>query len=205
MPQVGTPGTATSDLSRVQEASRKFDYTYKNSKRFILDIVKDVLCNTSQFGLPDSRVFATVKNGEQVKQLLSLPHADLKAFVLADLNLAGQNANRLVDRNTWLQLSQPIQQYIEGSLQLSQLLGNPQLSQLIAIRGLSTATEIMRQLLEAYDIRSIDKILLPMDNLMGMLGANINGPQNPKSLGPGNSGSQNSIPPSGMGNSPQAS
>jgi hypothetical protein len=191
MPQVGTPGTATSDLSRVQESSRKYDYTYKNSKNFCLEMVKDGLCNMSQFGVPDARIFQTVVNGPQVQQLLQMPHDDLKAIVLNDLGLAGQNANRLIDRNTWIQLAQPIQQYIEGSLQLAQLLGNPQLSMLIAMRGLGAATEVMRQLLEAFDVRSIDKILIPLQGLYG--------PQNLLPSGTGNPGSQNPVPPAGMG------
>jgi hypothetical protein len=167
MPQVGTPGTATSDLSRVQEAARKFDYTFKNSKRFVLEVVKDVLCNVSQFNAPNQRIYSVVTNGEAVKQLLSLPHDELKTVVLNDLGLAGQNANRLIDRNTWMQLAAPVQQYISGMLDLSNLLGNPQLSQLIAMRGIVAATEIMRQLLEAFDIRSIDKILVPLAGFGG--------------------------------------
>lgn len=195
MPQVGTPGTATSDLSRVQEASRKFDYTYKNSKRFCLEVIKDILCNVSQFGVPDNRVFSTVSRGAEVQQLLSMPADDLKGIVLNDLGLAGQNANRLIDRNTWIQLAQPIQQYIEGSLQLAQLLGNQQLMQLIALRGLTAASEVMRQLLEAFDVRSIDKILIPMGQIYG--------PQNAGLIGPGNSGLAGSVSPPGVGSPPQ--
>lgn len=169
MPQVGTPGTATSDLSRVQEASRKFDYTFKNSKRFLLDVAKDMLCSVSQFGPPNPRIFGVVKNGQEVQQLLSLPNEELKTIVLSDLGLAGQNSNRLLDRNTWTQLAQIISQYETGALQLTQLLGSPQLTQLVAMQGLVAATEIMRQILEAYDVRGIDKILLPMGDMLGKM------------------------------------
>jgi hypothetical protein len=34
MPQVGTPGTATSDLARIQEGNKKHDYSYRNLKSF---------------------------------------------------------------------------------------------------------------------------------------------------------------------------
>src|SRR5882724_920148 len=45
MPQAGTPGTATSALSQVQESQKKFDFYYSNIKEFVSGLYFDVFSN----------------------------------------------------------------------------------------------------------------------------------------------------------------
>jgi hypothetical protein len=70
MPQAGTPGTATSDMSRLQEGNRKWDYSYKSYKRFITEISRDVIYNSMQFGTRNIEIFANIPNGSAVQQFI---------------------------------------------------------------------------------------------------------------------------------------
>lgn len=193
MPQVGTPGTATGDLSRVQEANRKYDYTHGKSKRFLLCNARNALLEAAQFGFRDASMFSFIPNGDMVQQMLTMPADNIKQIIFSGLDLAGQNSNKLIDRNTWTQLAGITQQYYQGMIQLAMMMGNQQLVGMIGMKALVAATEVYKQILEAYDVRSIDKIALT--NL-------INGLTNVQPNGIPGSGSPLIGPPQGMGGNP---
>jgi len=192
MPQVGTPGTATGDLSRVQEANRKYDYQHLHSKKFLIQCIGDALLETAQFGVRDAGMFSYIPNGMALQQMLTMPADQIKQVILAELTIAGQNSNRLIDRNTWTQLAGITQQYYTGLIQIAQLMGNPQLTQQIAMKAMAASTEVYKQILEAYDVRSIDKITFGNNLMMP------NGPQNIQSVGPANQGNSIAGPLPGM-------
>lgn len=185
MPQAGTPGTASSDLTRVEEGNRKFDYTYQlHSRPFLVDCIKDVLCNVAQYGVKDKRVFKTVTMGPVVEHLLTgLQPDELKLFVLNDLDIAGKSKNKLVDRNTWIQYGQAVNTFYQNMIMLAQQTKNGAIMQMMSQQALIAGTEVMKQLSEAFDIRSIDKIIPPQ--LLAMLMQNSNGPNNAGLLGSG--------------------
>lgn len=161
-PQVGTPDTATGSLSKVQEANRKFDYTFKNSKLFALNCAKRAIQNSIQFGVSSPRIFSVAQpeNVPVITQLFKAPDLEMWNYdILDNMSLAGQNANRLVDRNTWTQLAGISQQYFTSMFQIAQFTGNQQLMQALAAKSFEAATEIYRQILEAYDVRQLQKIL----------------------------------------------
>jgi hypothetical protein len=200
MPQVGTPGTATGDMTRVQEFNRKFDYTFKNSKRFTLNIVKNLLCAQSQFGFRNRTYFDTLgQNGGRVMELLSLPADQIRSELVFSLNLVGQNQNRLLDRQNYTQYSQMLTQYYTQMYTLAQQT-MPQLLPIIAAKAFQAATEAMKQISEGFDIRGTDRFLLPdqlIQSLMQMT-AGQNGSQQPGLIGAGSQGSQNSSQTSGV-------
>lgn len=159
LPAAGTPDTATGSLSKVQESARKFDYTYRHSKKFILDITSDLILIANQYGVRDRRMFDMIPQGQIVEQLLMNPDQDLlKLMILDNMKLAGANSNKMVDRNTWTQLAGISQQYFSGMFQLAPAFG-PQISQQMAVKAMMAATEIMKQIYESFDVRSIDKLL----------------------------------------------
>jgi hypothetical protein len=160
MPQVGTPGTATDALTRLQEGSKKFDFAYKNSKRLFNKIIMKTALNIQQFGPRDLQYFMQSDGGDMVQHVLSMPPQWLSDGLLLQLTSVGQQQNKIVDRQNWVTLAPMIQQYVTGMLQLAQESGNQQLGQAIAMRGLQGGTEIMKQILESYDIRNVDKIIL---------------------------------------------
>jgi hypothetical protein len=162
MPQQGTPGTATSDLARVKEGKRKSDYTFGNIKSFVDAILNDTLLQLAQFGPSSMYYFDNIAGGALVRQFLSSPPELIKRSLLVEIAAAGERDNDIVDRQNWMQVSQMLQQYYVGMIQLAQTLGSPQIMQQVAIKSLSASTSAMKQILESYDnIKNVDSIIIP--------------------------------------------
>lgn len=179
MPQVGTPGTATGDLARIQEGNKKFDYSMDNIREWIGDLTMDVICNIKQFGPRHPDYFTNAEGGQEVAKLMALDIQTLKSGIIFEVKAAQQQANRLLDRNNWQQIGALVNQYYVAMIQLATQSQRPDLVQLILSKGLVAATETMRQVLESFDVRSISKILVPeVEELLGLTNGqpNQNGP-----------------------------
>lgn len=187
MPQVGTPGTATSDLARIQEGNKKFDYIYQNISGFINDLITDAACSIQQFGPRNIEYYDRAEGGNLVKQFFSLPESSIRDGVVLEFARAGQQKNDILDRQNWTQIAGLLTQYFTGVIQLSQLMGNQQLTQMIAQKGITSATEAMLQILESFNIRNIDRVILK-ELLVGAME---------------NGGGSNSIPSPGGNSVPQ--
>ena len=156
----GTPGTATGDLARLQEGNKKFDYVFSNIKGFIDELIMDTAVNIQQFGPRELQYWETVEGGRLARMFFEMPPDLIRHGLLIELNVVGQQRNSIVDRQNWVQIATLLQQYYTGSIQLAQLLGDQELIQFIGKKGILAATEAMRQILESYDIRNIDRIVL---------------------------------------------
>ncbi len=197
MPQAGTPGTATSDLARIQEGNKKFDYVYQNISGFVNTLITDVACSMQQFGPRNIEYYNRAENGAMVREFFTLPPSSIRDGLVIELGRAGTQRNELLERQNWIQMAGIMQQYFTGSLQLAQVTGNQQLMQAIAMQGLQSATEAMEQILESFNIRNVDKITLR--KLLQSLG-NQNGGSAP--VGPSGGGNPGLIQPGtsqGMG------
>jgi hypothetical protein len=159
MPQQGTPGTATSDITRLQEGKAKSDFALKSYRKFLGSIVTDVLCVTKDYSVKSVQFLDTMENGDLVKQLLSLPTELFRKSLLYDINPVSQINNKALDRQNWQQVAQLLQQYYTAEMQIVEMTRDPQLMQLLVQKILIGGTEAMKQLLETYDIRNIDRIL----------------------------------------------
>jgi hypothetical protein len=191
MPQVGTPGTATGDLARIQEGNKKFDYSMDNIREWLGDLTMDVICNIKQFGPRHPDYFTSAEGGQEVARLLSLDIQTLKSGIIFEVKAAQQQANRLLDRNNWQQISALVNQYYVAMIQLASQSGRSDMVQLILSKGLVAATETMKQVLESFDVRSINRILVPeIEELLGLANgqpqqAGPNGLPNPSgNIGP---------------------
>jgi hypothetical protein len=160
MPQVGTPGTATSDMARIQEGTKKYDFIYSNFKTFTTDIITDVACTIQQFGPHRVEYYDLVENGQYVKQFYDMPELDIRNGLLISLKAAGQNQNKVLDRQNAQQIAQYTQQYYTGLLQLAQFTQNPKVIALIVTKGMSASTEVFRQILDGFDMRNIDRVVV---------------------------------------------
>lgn len=191
MPQVGTPGTATSDLARIKEGNKKFDFVYANFKEFTNEIIRDTAANIHQFGARRISYFDYAENGQLVKAFFEMPEEEIHKGLLISLRAAGEQQNDIVDRQDWGQIAVLLQQYYQGLVQLAMPLGDPMLLQTIFTRGLGAATEAMRQILETYkNVRNIDRIIVKELEVLG------NGSQ-PSGIQPGGAAI-----PGGLGQNP---
>lgn len=160
MPQQGTPGTATSDIARIQEGKQKFDFVFGNMRRLLTDLVQDVIINTAQFGTRTSTYFDIVEGGQLVRAVLSQPVQLLRDGLMFEIVAAGQQRNRVLDRQNWQQIAAILTQYYTGILQLAQLYGDPVVIHAITAKGMLAVTEALKQILESYDIRNVDRIIV---------------------------------------------
>lgn len=199
MPQVGTPGTATDTVARLKEGSHKYDFTYMQLREFGNELILDTVCNTMQFGHRDTRYFDFIPEGQVIRSLYNLPVDLVRSGIVLDIQIVGQNNNKILDRQNWTQISGMTQQYYQSMIQVAAMIPqatqmqNPLLMSILqmAMRG---GTETFKQILEAFDIRNIDRLTL--DKIL-----NQNGPSQPNIPGT-SSGPPGIIPPPGMGSSP---
>jgi hypothetical protein len=159
MPQAGTPGTATGDLQRVQEGRRKFDYTFGNIKTFVNEILMDFACNIQQFG-PRNVSWFDNADGQQAKMVLDMPAEQLRDGMLIELRLAGEQENKIIDRQNWTQIAGMLQQYYSSLIQLAMGTGDQQLAMAISKKAMQAASEAMKQVVESYDLKNIDRIVM---------------------------------------------
>lgn len=176
MPQVGTPGTASSDMSRLQEGNRKSDYTSKNIKRFLTQITRDCIYNAMQFGTRNIAVFDYIPNGDKVKQFIQTAPLDLvREQLILNIHLVGQADNQLADRASWTQLSGQLQQYYTALFNFALQTKDQNLLQMLAKVIPSGATEAMQQILQTYDVRNQDRII-PLQLILGFQPEMVNNP-----------------------------
>lgn len=174
MPQQGTPGTATSDLARIQEGNKKFDFTYKNSKKFANSIVNGTILNIKQFGPHAETYYETVEGGDLVKEFFAQDYQMIKHGMLLEIEVAGQQDNKLLDRSNWQQVAQLLTGYYDSMVALAGAKQDPKLLALIVDSGLQAGTEAMKQILESFDLKNINRMIIE-EFLNGKLGTNLTG------------------------------
>lgn len=193
MPQVGTPGTAAGELTRVQESNSSMDYTYNRFKSLIKRVALDSMCIIGKHGVRHEAIYATINNGDDVRRFLGLDPFLIKDEIILKFDLSGQSQNKLVDRASWTQIAGILTQYFTNNLTIAQNLQDPVLSMTIARKAMTASTEAMKQFLETFDIRNLERIILTPQELMG--GQQQQGIQNPAIQ----NGLSGIMPPSSMG------
>lgn len=189
-PQAGTPGTATGDLARIQEGAKKFDYAYQNIKEFVQDLIIDTACMVQQYGPRRIEYYDTAEGGNLVREFFDMPGELIRHGLLIELAAAGQVRNKVTDRQDWVQIATLLQQYFTGSLQLAQFTQKAELIEYIAKKGILAGTEAMRQILESFEVRNVDRIILSeiLKQTQGMVTDGQSGGNGQRQLGPGTTG-----------------
>lgn len=181
LPAAGTPGTATGDLARIQESNKRFDYSYQNIKEFVREIIVDTAVMIQQFGPRRIEYYQEAENGNLVQEFFSMPAEDIRHGLLIELGAAGQQQNKVIDRQNWVSIATLLQQYYTGASALAgtyaQISGDPTLLQMVTLKGLTASTEAMRQILESFDLRNTDRMVLAEVSalLEQKFGAMVNG------------------------------
>jgi hypothetical protein len=162
MPNVGTPGTASDSLARVQESNRKFDYTYNNKKDFLNRVVWRAAQNIIKYGPTDRQVFSVLPAGTEVELYLR-DIERLKNKLFFNIQLAGAKNNKVLDRNTYTQLAGMQTQYWTQVLGLAQQLQDPTLIQDMTRAALRAADQINLEILRAFDVPNPEKLIFNFD------------------------------------------
>ena len=160
VPQTGTPGTATSDLARIQEGQKKFDFTFGNAKKLVSALSFDTLVNIAQFGTKNASWFDIAEGGDRVRLLLTQDPKLIRDGILLKMAAVGSQSNRVADRQNWERIAAILQSYYTALFQISQLTGDPKLISLITQKAMIASTEAMKQILESFDVRNVDRLIV---------------------------------------------
>ena len=162
IPQEGTPGTATSDLTRLAEGNKRFDLAMKNIKRWLSLIGVDVITNMQLFGNQQVHWSILGEDGIWVENVLNMPSVLVRKGALIDLSVTDSVSNRQVEQQTWMSLFQVVTNYYDRVLQLAQLLG-PEVFGQIAQRAIISGDEVLKRLLETFNVPDSDRFALAED------------------------------------------
>ncbi len=162
IPQSGTPGTATSDLTRLAEGNKRFDLVLKNVKRWLSAIGVDVVVNYQLFGNQDAHFMILGEDGIEVERVLNMPSVLVRRGAVIDLTVTDTISNRQVEQQQWLSLFQVITNYYDRVLQLAQLLG-PEVFAEIAPKALTAGDDVLKQLLSTFNVPDSDRFTLAGD------------------------------------------
>ena len=162
MPNAGTPGTATSEMARVQESARKFDYSYSNIRSLLDNSLHDGLLTLVQWGPSVERLQFNPK-GVAIETFLKGDFELFREKILLEIKLAGQNQNKFKDRQDATQLVGIFQNYYRSIIELTGQLQNPELTMSVVKKSMEGANLAMRHIMESFDIRNPDRFLVNMD------------------------------------------
>lgn len=160
MPQVGTPGTATGDLARVAEGRKKYDYVYNNIKSYVNELVADFASLQHKYGPRRVEYLDDTPGNQLVKRFLELPEEAVADGMIIEVGMAGEQDNRLIDRSNWTQIAGTLQQYYTALLDIARNMKDMELYARISMKAMQASSEAMRQLLESFDVRNIDRIVM---------------------------------------------
>jgi hypothetical protein len=163
MPNIGTPGTASDSMARVQESNRRFDYTYNNIKDFLNRVVHRAAQSIIKYGFRDTVIFEYVPNGPEIQTFL-LQKERLKNKMFFNIQLTSARANKVLDRNTYTQLMGMQVQYWSQMLQLIQVMG-PEAMNAATEQAIFAANEVNLAILQAFDIPNPEKLIVDLDSI----------------------------------------
>lgn len=189
MPHQGTPSTASDALSRVEEGRRKFDYIYANVKDFNKRVITKVAAAIQQYGPKRVEYFTQNEDGNLTQQIIEeLPVSSIYDSLIFDISSAGEQQNKLIDRQNWIAVSQIVSQVYTQLITMAQSFGQQEDLIKLYNQAKIAAMEILKQILASYDIRNEERIVVkeflnalnkPTNEQPGAEAAQLGGLQNP--------------------------
>lgn len=170
IPHEGTPGTATSDLTRLAEGNKKFDLLLKNARKWLSHIGVDVITNYQIFGNQQAHWMILGEKGAWVEMVLNMPPTMVRRGAVIDLTVSDSITNREVEKQQWLALFQVVTNYYDRVLQLAQMFG-PEVFGQIAQRAIIASDEALRRLLETFSIPDSDRFALTEESALDAEGS----------------------------------
>ena len=163
MPNVGTPGTASDSLARVQESNRKFDYYYNNKKEFVNRVIRRATLLSIKHNTIQREVYEYIPNGSEVELFFRLGYEKLQNRLLFNIQLAGAKNNKILDRQTYTQLTGMVTQYWTQYMALAQQSGDQMMAQEVAKTAMRSADQIMLEILRSFDVPNPEKLIFNFD------------------------------------------
>lgn len=149
-PQQGTPGTATSDLTRLAEGNKKFDMILRNIRYFLGKLGEDIVANYQQFGDQDRHWTIKGENGEYIDKILKMPEQFVREGALIEITVTDSITNREVQQQQWMSLFSILSGYYDKQMQHAQFLQNAPLFIAIGEAAMKSGDYLIRRMVETF-------------------------------------------------------
>jgi hypothetical protein len=168
-PIVGWRATATSTVSLLQEASRRFDLTLREIRDAYRELGTQITELYQQFKpVVVLREFAEDK-ANIIETVINLPPERVRLGL--DINLTAITAarNAEAEKQNLLNLFGLLKDYYASAVQAAMLLENPEtgpISKGAAVAALQKSSELMRRLIETWTIPDAETFVMAMQDVM---------------------------------------
>jgi hypothetical protein len=169
---VGSSATATSTLALIQEGMKLFDFLMKNTRGTMNDSAYMLYMSVKQMK-PKGTTYPVLgeKEAELVEQTWNVREGDVKKCLEFDLAASSAYANRMVERQSWMDYFNLILGYYERVFDASQLFFDPQAPlemKIVVAEMIMSAHLIMERISQQWDIKDVDRVLFNPENLIQM-------------------------------------
>lgn len=181
-PHEGTPGTATSDVTRLAESNKRFDLVLRNIRAWLGQLGMDVLANQQQFGTRGLHWLVLGEDGQYVEEFLNLPPQLIRDGAIVEVTVTDSINNETVKQQQWMGLFSVLTQYYDKTMQTVAMLGDKQMFMAMGQAALEAGDYAMHQLLLTFrEARvDVDKLMLAskfIQNMQEMMNAQSGQPQ----------------------------
>lgn len=193
-PIVGSQATATGTTALIQEGNIRFWVSIDDMRMAIEDLLYLTLQQIQQFAPQGLKL----PSGE----MLQLPPGDIRSALGLRLAITSEVINKELELRNIQMLIQMLNEYYMRIMQASAVIQNPQfppLQKAIIIQTMNSSHDLMRRIVERFDLENVDTIvpnlMTTMAQLMGAMNGQSGAGQTP-GLSPGN------VPPGSGGAAP---
>ncbi len=170
----GSSATATSTLSLIQEGMKLFDFLMKNTRNALNDSAYMLYMMVRQMK-PLGTTYAVLgeKEGELVEETWNIKGEgkDVKKCLEFDITASSAYANRMVERQSWMEYFNLIMGYYQRIFDASEVFFDPQAPielKITVAEMMMSAHLIMQRISQQWDIKDVDRILFSPEDLIQM-------------------------------------
>jgi hypothetical protein len=183
-PIVGSQATATGTTALISEGNTRFWVSIDDMRLAIEELLYLTLSQVQQF----AREGLKLPSGEMLK----LPQGDLRQLLGLRLAITSETLNKELELRNVQMLVQMLNEYYQRIMEAAAVLQNPQfppLQKAVIIQVMNSAHDLMRRLVERFDMENSD-IIVPnlmqtLAQTMGVLGGQTGMAAGPQGMAPG--------------------
>jgi len=171
---VGSAATATSTLALIQEGSKMFDFLLGNLRLTLNKVAYMTYSLYSQFK-PSGLTFSLLGDDAQlIEETWAAPESDVTRGLTFELTASSAYINQTLERESWIQLFNLILGYYSKIFESTQVIFDPMAPpQLKVLAGKMAASGqlIMERIIQHWNILDADRILIPTEDLIQIMGS----------------------------------
>lgn len=158
----GSRATATSTLALIQEGNRRFDLNIRDARDVLGQIGRDIITLNQLFRPSGTAYFVQGQDGMFTEEILKMPPEFAATKMAVELTATTATINKEVQKQSLIALMGLVNNYYDKVAQAAMILGNPQVPGDIkefVVKATQGAKYLMDQIVQTFDIKSIDTVV----------------------------------------------